>query len=161
MAQHDGMRCPHCRATLDPTPRPLGPVSGEHGVLKLTLESLPARICPHGHHAPVDADFMFWLIQELKERVGKHTAGEEKGLLLKKHVCACGRELAAKPDHHETVREQLAYEGGAPFSALLDMAMHRCPGCGKSQLRSAKEAQRDVSHALAGVVDAAKFPHAG
>ena len=155
------MRCPHCRATIDPTPRALAPVSGEHGVLKLTLESLPARICPHGHHAPVDADFMLWLILELKERIAKLPAGEEKGMLMKKHLCACGKELAGKPDHRETVREEVAYEGGAPFSAVLDVAMHRCPGFGKSQLRSAKDAQRDVSHCLAGVTDAAKFPHAG
>jgi len=155
------MRCPHCRTPMDPDPRALPPVSGEHGALKLTLEGLPARICPHGHHAPVDADFMFWLIQEMKERLGKLPAGEEKGLLMKKHLCECGRELAAKPDHRETVRERVTYEGGAAFGAVFDLAMHRCPGCGKSQLRSAREAQRDVAHSLAEITDAAKFPHAG
>jgi len=155
------MRCPHCRTPMDPNPKALPPVSGEHGALRMTLERLPARTCPNGHHAPVDADFMYWLIQELKERLRKLPAAEEKGLVLKKHVCACGRELAPRSDHRETVREAVAYEAYAPFDAIFDTAMHRCPGCGKSQLRSAREAQRDMAHALAAITDAARFPHAG
>jgi hypothetical protein len=155
------MRCPHCRTPMDPSPKTLGPLHGEHGALKLTLDRLPALTCPHGHHAPVDADFMFWLIQELKERVAALPAGAEKGLLLKKHVCACGRELAAQPDARESVAQKVSYEGGHEFDALFDVAMHKCAGCGKAQLRSAKEAQKDVAYSLVGITDAARFPHAG
>jgi hypothetical protein len=153
------MRCPHCRMPMDPGPKPLGPLSGEHGALRLTLENLPARVCPDGHHAPVDPDFMFWLIQELKERASKLPAAEERGLLLKKSVCGCGRELAAAADHREIVRETVSFEGGPAFSAEFDFAMHRCPGCGAAQLRSRKQALADVSHSLAGITDAARFPH--
>ncbi|HWA38290.1 MAG TPA: hypothetical protein VG873_10535 [Burkholderiales bacterium] len=155
------MRCPHCRTQMDATPKPLAPVRGEHGDLKLVLEGLPARVCPHGHHAPVDADFMFWLIQELKERAGKLPAAAESGMVFKKRHCACGSEVPAKADHREIVRERVAYEGGLAFEAVFEFAMVRCPGCGKTQLRSAKEAQRDVAHSLAGVTDAARFPHSG
>jgi hypothetical protein len=153
------MRCPHCRLPLDPKPRALGTLGGEHGSLRLTLENLPALVCPDGHHAPVDADFMFWLIQELKERAAKLPSAEEKGLLLKKFACSCGSELPAKPDHREIVREPVRYEGGAAFDAVFDFAMHRCERCGKAQLRSRRQAQADVSHALIGVTDAARFPH--
>jgi hypothetical protein len=153
------MRCPHCRAPMDPHPRPLGPLPGQHGALRLTLENLPALVCPDGHHAPVDADFMLWLIQELKERAAKLPAAEEKGLLVKKYLCACGAELPPKPDHREIVRESVSYEGGAAFGAVFEFEMHRCAGCGKAQLRSSRQAQADVSHALIGVTDAARFPH--
>lgn len=156
------MRCPHCSTTMDGTVTTLDPVGGEHGALKLTIEKLPALVCPKGHHAPLDGDFMFWLIQELKERVGKIPGGTEKGMVMKKHACCgCGKELAARSDHRETVREPISYEGKHAFSALLDLAMHKCPGCGKSQLRSVKEAQRDVSHTMADVTDNAGFPHSG
>ena len=153
------MRCPHCSAAMDPSPQALGPLSAEHGALRLTLEHLPACICPKGHHAPVDADFMLWLIQELKERAAKLPAAEEKGLLVKKYLCGCGRELGAKPDHRETVHEAVSYEGGPAFGAVFDFAMHRCAGCGTAQLRSRRQALADVSHALAGITDAARFPH--
>ena len=154
------MRCPHCRMPMDPAPKALKPLSAEHGTLRLTLENLPACVCPDGHHAPVDADFMLWLIYELKERAGKLPAAEEKGLLRKKSFCACGEELGAKPDHREIVREAVSYESGPAFSAQFDFAMHRCPACGTSQLRSGRQALADVSHCLAGVTDAARFPHA-
>jgi hypothetical protein len=156
------MRCPHCSLAMEATAKALDPVSGAHGALKLTLERMPALFCPKGHHAPVDGDFMFWLIQELKERAGKVPGGEEKGMILKKHVCSgCGKELGTKPDHRETFRETLSFEGKFSFAAALDYAMHKCPGCGKAQLRSAKEGVRDVSHAMADVTDAAGFPHSG
>lgn len=155
------MRCPHCRMPMDPAPRALKPLQGEHGALKLTLDRLPALVCPDGHHAPVDADFMFWLIQELKERIAALPAGEEKGFLVKKHLCACGRELPAQPGGRQSFPQKVSYEGKLEFEAVFDLALHKCPGCGKAQLRSAKEAQKDVSHSLVGITDAARFPHAG
>jgi hypothetical protein len=156
------MRCPHCRTPMDPGPRVLGALQGEHGALKLTLDRVPALTCPHGHHAPIDADFMFWLIQELKERVARYPVGEEKGfLMLKKHLCACGRELPAQPGPRKAYPERVSYEGKFEFDALFDFALHECPGCGKAQLRSAKEAQKDVSYSLVAITDAARFPHSG
>lgn len=155
------MRCPHCRMPMDPAPRALKPLQGEHGALKLTLDRLPALVCPDGHHAPVDADFMFWLIQELKERIAAIPAGEEKGFLAKKHLCACGRELPARADARQSFAQKVSYEGKHEFDAVFELALATCPGCGKAQLRSAKEAQKDVSHSLVGITDAARFPHAG
>jgi hypothetical protein len=156
------MRCPHCSGTMANDVKALEAVQGEHGALKLSLDGLPARTCPKGHHAPADGDVMFWLIQELKARIGKLPGGEEKGLLLKKHLCGeCGRELASKPDHRETVAERLTYDGKYAFGAVLDLGMHKCPGCGKSQLRSVRDAQKDVSHAMVAVTDRAGFPHSG
>ena len=40
------------------------------------------------------------------------------------------------------------------------MPVYKCSGCGKEQLRSAKEAQKHTSQAIAELNDAAGFPHA-
>lgn len=152
------MRCPHCSNTIEGPATSLPAVSGAHGALKLEIQGLPAMKCPKGHTAPVDGDFMFWLIQELKERVGKLPGGEEKGLLIKKALCACGKELP-KSGAGKAFPADLEYEGKYRFRANLDAQVVTCPGCGKEQLRSTKEAQRDVAHAMADVTDAAGFPH--
>ena len=154
------MRCPHCSVTMDANATTaLPPVHGEHGALKLSVEGLPARQCPKGHAAPVDEDFMFWMIQELKERAAAIPGGEEKGMIIKKHLCGCGKELAAKPERRQGYPQNLSYEGKFRFKAVFDVALHKCIGCGKEQPRSAKELQRDIAHAMADVTDAAGFPH--
>jgi hypothetical protein len=154
------MRCPHCSVTVDPNNvSALGPLAGEHGGLKLSLEGIPAVKCPKGHCAPVNGDFMFWLMQELKGEAGKIPGGEEKGLLMKKFLCGCGKELPAKSDARKAFSASLSFEGKYAIKAILDAAVVKCPGCGKEQARSAKETVRDVPHAMADVTDAAGFPH--
>ena len=122
---------------------------------------MPAARCIKGGHAsPVDGDFMLWLIHELKDREGVLPAGEEKGaLLFKKYLCACGKELAAKPQRRQSFPMDLSYEGYPAFKAELEMPLYKCSGCGKEQLRSVKEAPKHTAQAVAALNDAAKFPH--
>jgi hypothetical protein len=134
-------------------------MNAEHAPLKLTIDGMPAMKCPKGHAAPVDDDFMFWLIQELKEKASSIPGGEEKGLFLKKYICACGARIPAKPDQRRSFPAALTYDGKFKFKASFDMPVFKCTGCGKDMLRSVKELQRDISHAMADVTDAAGFPH--
>ena len=154
------MRCPHCGVAMtDATTIALPPVAGAHGELKLAIESLPAVRCVKGHHAPVDEDFMFWMIQELKERAAAIPGGEEKGMILKKHLCSCGKPLEPKPERRQAFPQDFTYEGKYKFKGALDVAMHKCTGCGKEQARSSTEIRKDIAHAMADVTDAAGFPH--
>jgi hypothetical protein len=41
------------------------------------------------------------------------------------------------------------------------MPVYKCTGCGKEQLRSAKELQGHAAQAIAALNDAAGFPHSG
>jgi hypothetical protein len=135
-------------------------VSGSDGPLKLTLRAMPAAKCAHGHAMPAEDDFMLWLIRELRERAGALQAGSEQGLLLfKKYLCACGKELAAKPERTQSFALELAYEGLPAFNAALEAPVYKCAGCGKEQLRSHKAIRSHVGPAVVSVHDAAGFPH--
>jgi DNA-directed RNA polymerase subunit RPC12/RpoP len=136
-------------------------VSAEDAPLKLTVTGMPAAKCAKGHAAPIDRDFMLWLIQELKIRGGSLAAGEAKGMVFKKYTCACGKELESKSEKRQSFPLDLAYQGAPAFKAELDMPVYKCTGCGKEQLRSTKELQGHTAQAIAALNDAAGFPHSG
>jgi hypothetical protein len=151
--------CPRCGNAVQM--QALGAVSAEDQPLMLKTSGMPAAQCPKGHKAPVDRDFMLWLIHELKSRGGALPAAEAKGMLFKKYLCACGKELAPKPEKRQSFPMELAYQGTPAFQAEIEMPVYRCTGCGKEQLRSAKELQGHTSQAIASLNDAAGFPHSG
>jgi DNA-directed RNA polymerase subunit RPC12/RpoP len=136
-------------------------LSAEDAPLKLTVTGMPAAKCAKGHAAPIDRDFMLWLIQELKIRGGSLPAGEAKGMVFKKYTCACGKELESKSEKRQSFPLDLAYQGAPAFKAELDMPVYKCTGCGKEQLRSTKELQGHTAQAIAALNDAAGFPHSG
>jgi hypothetical protein len=151
--------CPTCTGRVEQ--KRLGKLNAEHAPLKLSVDAMPAAVCAHNHAAAVDDDFMLWLIHELKDRATTLPAGEEKGALFKKFLCSCGAELPSKSERRKNFTQQLAYEGYPAFNAEIDMPVYMCTKCGKDQLRSAKQAQKHISQAIAALNDAAGFPHSG
>jgi hypothetical protein len=150
--------CPRCSGGV--AQKALGRLSAENGPVKLTVEDMPAAVCSMGHASPVDRNFMLWLIQAFKEREAALPAGAEQGMIFKKYLCGCGKELASKSERRQTFAQELAYEGYPAFRAELEMPVFKCVGCGKEQLRSANDVRRHTSMAIAGLNDAAGFPHA-
>jgi hypothetical protein len=122
---------------------------------------MPAAKCAKGHAAPIDRDFMLWLIHELKSRGAALPAGEAKGMLFKKYHCACGGELSSKSEKRQGYPVELAYQGAPGFKAEIDMPLYKCTACGKEQMRSSKELQGHTAQAIAALNDAAGFPHSG
>jgi hypothetical protein len=151
--------CPRCSAVVEM--KTLDKVSAGDAPLKLSVTGMPAAKCPKGHAAPMDREFMLWLIHGLKGRGAALPGGEEKGMLLKKYVCACGKELASKSKRRQAFPFDLAYQGAPAFKAEVEMPVFKCTGCGKQQLRSAKQLQQHVAQAIAALNDAAGFPHSG
>ena len=151
--------CPRCSSAMAATT--LGKLSAEARPLVLRLSGMPAAKCTKGHAMPVNRDFMLWLIQQIKARAAALPGGEAKGLLIKKYVCACGKELGGKPDGQRAFPFELAFEGTPAFHAEMELPVYKCPGCGKEQLRSAKEPQQQVAQAIVSINDAAGFPHSG
>jgi hypothetical protein len=149
--------CPRCSNPVQLAA--LGALSAEDGALKVTVEGMPAAKCAKGHASPVDNDIMVWLIHELKARVGALAAAEEKGMVFKKYLCACGGELAAKPERRQAFAQDFAYEGAPAFKGEIDAPVYKCGGCGKEMLRSHKSIQGHVAQAIASLNDAAGFPH--
>jgi len=136
--------------------------SGEYAPVKVSVTGMPAAKCTHGHFAPVEQEFMLWLIHELKDREGTLPAGNEKGMLVfKKYSCDCGKELAAGAERRRAFPFELAYEGYPAFKVEVEAPVYACPGCGKEQLRSHAVVRSHTSQAIARLHDAAGFPHAG
>ena len=152
--------CPRCGNAVEM--KPLGTVSAEDKPMMLRVSGMPAARCPKGHAAPIDREFMLWLIYELKNRGGTLPAGEAKGMVFKKYHCgACGKELEAKSEKRQSFPMDLSYQGAPAFKAEIEMPIYKCTGCGKEQLRSAKEIQGHTAQAIASLNDAAGFPHSG
>lgn len=151
--------CAACREPV--TLQKIDRVAGESGPLGLVVEGMPALKCARGHAGPVHGDFLLWLMGELRQRESGLPAGEEKGLLFKKHLCACGKELPGKPERRQSWRFELAYPDAPGFTATLEMPLYQCAACGKEQLRSQGEARKALSHAMVDVCDRAGFPHSG
>lgn len=139
----------------------LGRVSAEDPPLKLSVTGMPAAMCAKGHAAPIDRDFMLWLIREIRAQGASLPAGEAKGMLFKKYHCACGAELAGKSEQRKAFPVELAYQAAPAFKAEIEIPVYKCSGCGKEQLRSAKELQGHAAQAVASLNDAAGFPHSG
>jgi hypothetical protein len=151
--------CPRCSGAVQA--KALGRLSAEDGPLRLTVEGLPAAVCAKNHASPVDGNFMLWLIQALKQGESALPAGAEQGFLfIKKYLCGCGKELASKSERRQAFPQRLEYEGYAPFQAEIEMPVYKCSGCGKEQLRSGNDVRKHTSMAIAGLNDAAGFPHA-
>jgi hypothetical protein len=149
--------CPLCGGVVER--HTLERLSAEAAPLTLTVEAMPAARCVKNHFSPVDRDFMLWLIHELKEREAALPAGTESGMIFKKYLCACGKELAPKSERRQAFTQELVYDGYPVFKAEVEMPMYKCGGCGKDQLRSTKEVHKHTSLAIMALNDAAKFPH--
>ena len=140
----------------------LGKVSAGEAPVRLAVTGLPAYACAKGHHAPVHREFMVWLMHEVREKqVPSIPGGEAKGMLFKKYHCACGAELPAQTARSASFGFDLAYPESSPFRVEIELALYKCPGCGKEQARSAKEVALAAPAAVAALNDAAGFPHSG
>jgi hypothetical protein len=139
----------------------IGELVAEEGPLKMKVTGMPAAKCAKGHAAPVHQDFLLWLLHGLRERQGALPAAEAKGLLLKKYLCACGKELPDKSESRRAFPFDFAYEGTPAFKVELEMPVYKCGGCAKEQLRSAEELRKLVTNAMVDVCDRAGFPHSG
>ena len=152
--------CARCSSACEA--KVLASVSGEDAPLKLTVHGMPALVCAKDHKAPIHADFMIWLIQELRARESQLTAGKEQGMIFKKHLCGdCGKELAAKPDRRQAFPFDLAYAETPPFKIEIELPVYKCTGCGKEQIRSTKDLHDHIPGAMVGINDTAGFPHSG
>ena len=152
--------CPMCSGSRELKALPA--VSGEDGTLRITLRDMPVLQCVKSHKGPVHGDFMIWLIREIREREAQIAAGKEQGVIFKKHLCgSCSKELGAKPERQQAHPFELKFEDLAPFKLEIEMPLYKCTGCGKEQIRSAKDLHGHVPAAIVGINDAAGFPHSG
>ena len=151
--------CLMCRGATQLTA--ITEVAAEEGPLKLKVLGMPAAKCAKGHAAPVHQDFLLWLLGGIRERGAALPAAEAKGMLLKKYLCACGKELPGKAESRRAFPFEFTYEGAPAFKVEVDMPSYKCGGCGKEQLRSSEELRKLTTNAMVDICDRAGFPHSG
>ena len=137
-------------------------VSAENGPLKITVYGMPAVKCAKGHAAPVHRDFLLWLLQGIRDRLGSVLpAAEAKGMLFKKYLCSCGKELPGTTGPQQAFPFDFSYEDSPGFKVELEMPVFKCEGCGKAQLRSMDELRKTTANSMMDICDRAGFPHSG
>lgn len=152
--------CPVCGGKLELTS--IEKVVTENDSLTMSVHGMPAAKCAKNHAAPVHRDFLLWLLYELRERLASMLpAAQSKGLLFKKHLCACGKELPGTPQQRQAFPFDLAYEDSPAFKVELEVPVYKCEGCGKEQLRSLDDMRKATGTAMVAVCDRAGFPHSG
>jgi hypothetical protein len=143
-------------------PATLDKVSAAETPVRLSLLGLPVLSCAKGHRAPVQRDFMVWLLHELRDKhVPSIPGGEAKGMLFKKYNCTCGAELPAQATRNAAFGFDLAYPEAPAFRGEIEVPVYKCAGCGKESARSAKEMAAATPAVVAALNDAAGFPHSG
>jgi DNA-directed RNA polymerase subunit RPC12/RpoP len=152
--------CARCSGACEM--KALGELTAEDAPMKLIVNGMPALVCPKDHKAPINNDFMLWLIQQLRAFESQIPAGKEQGLLFKKYQCgSCGKELASKSDKRQSFPFSLSFEDSHSFTVGIDMPVYKCSGCGKEQVRSDKELHKHIPGATVALNDEAGFPHSG
>lgn len=150
--------CDRCRGETELTV--IDEVGGEADPLRITLNNLPLLRCDQGHQQFVRPQFGAELLEHLTQQDEPGLpAGEEKGLFMKKYLCAsCGAELEARSDHRHTFSIEVPLDDVEPVGVELSMPVYRCPTCAHEQMHSLKEVRKLTPLALAGAFQAAEIP---
>ena len=88
--------CNQCSTPMHP--QSIGTISGEDGILKVSVSDFPALVCERGHRHFIARDFPMKLLEKLAECDKTGLASSKKqGLLFKKYHCVkCGEPLGAE-----------------------------------------------------------------
>jgi len=150
--------CDRCRGETEMTV--IDEVGGEADPLRITLHNLPLLRCGRGHRQFVRPQFGAELLEHLTRYDEPDLpAGEEKGLFLKKYLCAsCGAELEAEADHRHTFSIEVPLDDVEPVGVELSMPVYKCRACAREQLHSLREVRKLTPLALAGAFETAAIP---
>ncbi len=138
-------KCRQCDTEMHP--ETLDTLSGEEGLLKVTLSGFPVMVCERGHRHFMAPDFPMKLLQRV---AGANPvtlpAGRKKGLIFKEYSChKCGEKLGAdaraKPFGFDVGLEEFP-----SFRVELSVPVYTCSACGQEQLRDG-ETVRDLTPA--------------
>ena len=140
--------CKQCSAPMQQ--QSIGAVTGEDGVLKITVSDFPVLACERGHRQFIARDFPMQLLEKIAE--GNRTglaAGKKQGLLFKKYHCGkCGEPLGA-----DSEARPFSFDVKLPDAPQMrvefTLPVYRCAACGEQQLRDHGEIGGLVPAALA------------
>ncbi len=141
-------KCRQCSSELHA--ETIASMSGEEGVLKVTLSGFPVMVCERGHRHFMVPDFPLKL---LKRVTGEDEAwlpsGRKKGLIFKEYLCGkCGKKLG--PDAHvKPFGFDVGVDDFPKFRLELNVPIYTCNSCGQEQLRDREEVKALTPAAMA------------
>lgn len=144
----DVIRCRQCDSPMQQ--RAIDAVSGEDGVLKVSLANFPVLECERGHRRFIADDFPVRLLEEIAVREkGVLPSGQKKGFLFGKYHCGkCGGLLAVE-NQPRLFEFHVGLTDAPRFRVALTMPVYKCPSCGQEQLRDQGEIEGLAPSALA------------
>ena len=148
--------CRQCKAAM--SVRPVDPVCGEEGALKVTLIQLPALVCPNTHRRFVRPEFPLTLLERVSgQDIDTLPEGKKSGLLFKSYQCGgCGAAIG-KEGRRETFDFDVVLGELPPFRVELETPLYKCSACAKEQLRTRDEIRKLLPAAMARAFKAANL----
>jgi hypothetical protein len=142
--------CKECGA--ETTVTALDSFSGEEGPVTVTVDGMPALVCPQNHKRFVYAEFAPSLMDFVAdpERIAPQPPAVKRGLIKKHYYCSgCGAELPSDSTRSCECSLDVALKKAAPFKTLVRIALYKCERCAREQVRSNDELADSLFKAMA------------
>ncbi len=143
--------CKACGSEMKVTT--LGSFRGEEGPVAVTVDGMPALVCANNHKRFLNPGFVARLMDFVAdpENVAPQPPAVKRGLFKKSYHCSgCNAELPAMPEGKSERALDANFKNAAPFKVVVQIALHKCAGCGREQVLSNEEvagsAFKAVSH---------------
>jgi hypothetical protein len=120
----------------------LGSFRGEEGPVAVVVNGMPALVCAKDHKRFLYPEFVAHLIDLVvdAEKVAPQPPAVKRGLFKKRYHCSgCDAELPATPAGKSERELDASFKNAAPFKVLVQVALHKCAGCGREQVLSNEE----------------------
>ena len=120
----------------------LGPFRGEEGPVAVIVNGMPALVCANDHKRFLYPEFVARLMDFVAdpEKVAPQPPAVKHGLFKKRYHCnGCDAELPAMPAGKSERELDASFKNTAPFKVTVQIALHKCAGCGLEQVLSNEE----------------------
>lgn len=141
--------CKACGGEMNVTA--LGSFSGTEGPVTMVVDGMPALVCANAHKRFLYTEFVTRLMDLVAdpETVAPQPPAVKRGLLRKRYHCsACDAELPEAPAGMLERELDANIKNADPFRVRVRLALHKCAGCGREQVRSNDEFSEAALKAL-------------
>lgn len=130
----------------------LGSFRGEEGPVAVEVNGMPALVCAQNHKRFLSPEFVAHLMDLAADPavVAPQPPAVKRGLFKKRYYCSgCDAELPAAAAGQSKRELDASFKNAAPFKVMVQIALHKCAGCGREQVLSNEEVSDNALKALA------------
>jgi hypothetical protein len=130
----------------------LGSFRGVEGPVAVEVNGMPTLACANGHKRFLYPEFVARLMDLVAdpELVAPQPPAVKRGLFKKRYYCSgCDAELPAVAAGQSKREIDASFKNAAPFKVMVQIALHKCAGCGREQVLSNEEVTDGAVKALA------------